>query len=279
MSAWARTDAAALDDGDAAVREPVRRLALPVELQRRRADDDRREGVVGLERGERLDGLAEALLVGDEGAPRLEHVAHAGPLKRRELAAEHRGDGGDRLAADRARLADRLQARRRARRAARRGPARRGRRRRRRAGRGRRRAARRPRGRSAASRCARRRPAACRTPCRPRDPTARRGAAARRRTSAPPSAGPPAAGPRRTAARRRSAGPRRPGARRPARRARSRRRRERREQHARRARRTPRAAASGTVPAFVRSVHQPRPSWRRVPTRPTQRRSTPDSQP
>ena len=64
----------------------------PVELQRRRADDDRRVGVVGLERGERLDGLAEPLLVGEERAARVEHVAHAGPLERLELAAEHGGD-------------------------------------------------------------------------------------------------------------------------------------------------------------------------------------------
>ena len=49
-----------------------RGLALPVELQRRRADDDRRERVVGLERRERLDGLAEALLVGEEARARVE---------------------------------------------------------------------------------------------------------------------------------------------------------------------------------------------------------------
>ena len=75
-----------------AVRQPLRGLALPVELQRRGADDDRRERAVGLERRERLDGLAEPLLVGDERAPRVERVAHARPLKRRELAAEHRRD-------------------------------------------------------------------------------------------------------------------------------------------------------------------------------------------
>ena len=55
-----------------AVRQPARGLALPVELQRRRADDDRRERAVGLERGERLDRLAEALLVGEERAPRVQ---------------------------------------------------------------------------------------------------------------------------------------------------------------------------------------------------------------
>ena len=60
----------ARDDGDRAVRQPARGLALPVELQAGRADDDRGERVVGLERGERLDGLAEALLVGEERAPR-----------------------------------------------------------------------------------------------------------------------------------------------------------------------------------------------------------------
>ena len=85
------------------------RLALPVELQRRRADDDRRVGAVGLDRRQRLDGLAEPLLVGDERAPRVQRVAHARPLKRRQLAAEHGRDRGDRLAARRARLADRRQ--------------------------------------------------------------------------------------------------------------------------------------------------------------------------
>ena len=36
--------------------------------------------------GERLHRLAEALLVGQERAPRVQQVAHAGPLERRELA-------------------------------------------------------------------------------------------------------------------------------------------------------------------------------------------------
>ena len=52
--------------------------------------DDRRVGVVLLERGERLDGLAQPLLVGDEQPPRLQRVAHAGALERPQLAAEAR---------------------------------------------------------------------------------------------------------------------------------------------------------------------------------------------
>ena len=83
------------------MRQPVRRLPLPDQLHRRGADDDRRVGVVGLERGQRLDGLAEPLFVGDEHAPGVERVADARPLKRRQLAAEHAGDRRDRLAADR----------------------------------------------------------------------------------------------------------------------------------------------------------------------------------
>ena len=43
-----------LDDRHRAMRQPFGGLALPVELQRGGADDDGREGVVGLERGERL---------------------------------------------------------------------------------------------------------------------------------------------------------------------------------------------------------------------------------
>ena len=76
----------------------LRGLALPVELQRRGADDDRREGAVGLERRERLDRLAEPLLVGEEASARVERVAHARPLERLQLAAEHGRDLGDRLA-------------------------------------------------------------------------------------------------------------------------------------------------------------------------------------
>ena len=81
-------------------------LALPVELQRGRADDDGGIGVVGLERRQRLDRLAQALLVGQEGAPGAQRVAHARPLEGRELAAEHGGGLGDRLAGRRARGAD-----------------------------------------------------------------------------------------------------------------------------------------------------------------------------
>ena len=98
MSAARRHAAAALDDGERAVRQPARGLALPVELQRGGADDDRRERAVGLERRERLDGLAEALLVGEERAARVEHVADARPLERLELPPSTRGDLGDRLA-------------------------------------------------------------------------------------------------------------------------------------------------------------------------------------
>ena len=72
----------------AALGQPVCALALPGELHARRAHHDGREGLVGLERGQRLHGLAEALLVGDEGAPALERVAHAGALERMQLAAE-----------------------------------------------------------------------------------------------------------------------------------------------------------------------------------------------
>ncbi len=103
-----RDGAAAGDDRDRAVRQPVRGLTLPPELHRRRADDDRRERVVGLERGERLDGLAKPLLVGEERAARIEHVVHPGPLERRERAAEHRGGGVDRLRLTCAGAADRV---------------------------------------------------------------------------------------------------------------------------------------------------------------------------
>ena len=81
------------DHGAGPVREPVRDLPLPVELQRGGADHDRRVGVVLLERGERLHGLAEALLVGQERAPRAHHIGDAGALERPQLAAE---DGLDR---------------------------------------------------------------------------------------------------------------------------------------------------------------------------------------
>ena len=75
-------------DVQRAVRQPVRGLALPVELQRRRADHDRRVGVVLLQRRQRLDGLAQALLVGDEQPPRLQRVLDARALERAQLAAE-----------------------------------------------------------------------------------------------------------------------------------------------------------------------------------------------
>ena len=96
------------------------RLALPVELQRRRADDDRREGAVGLERRERLDGLAEALLVGEERAPRVAARSARRPTEtaraRRRARAATSAIGSP---LDRARAADRRDAPRRARRAAR----------------------------------------------------------------------------------------------------------------------------------------------------------------
>ena len=72
----------------AAVRQPQRELAQPVQLEARRADDDRRVGVVGLERRERLDRLAETLLVGEERAALGEQVADPRALERLQLAAE-----------------------------------------------------------------------------------------------------------------------------------------------------------------------------------------------
>ena len=103
-----RRDAAAA----ARPRRPTRwgsqlaRLALPVELQRGRADDDRRVGAVGLERGQRLDRLAQPLLVGQEGPPGLEDVADPGPLEglraRRRATAATSGIGGALVARERA---------------------------------------------------------------------------------------------------------------------------------------------------------------------------------
>ena len=84
--------AGARHDRHRPVRQPVLDLPAPVELQRRRADDDGREGVVGLEGRERLHGLAQPLLVRQEGAPRVERVGHAGPLERPQLAAQPRLD-------------------------------------------------------------------------------------------------------------------------------------------------------------------------------------------
>ena len=74
----------------AAPRQPALDLAHPVELQAGRADDDRRVGVVGLERRQRLDRLAKPLLVGQEGAPLLQQVGNAGALERLQLATETR---------------------------------------------------------------------------------------------------------------------------------------------------------------------------------------------
>ena len=122
--------AGADDDVQRAVRQPVLGLALPVELQAGRADHDRRVGVVLLEQGERLDGLAQALLVGDEQPPRLAARTSTparwnGPQLAAEpvLAGQRVGVGGARAAdgADRRVVLDRAA-----------GPARRGRCRRRR---------------------------------------------------------------------------------------------------------------------------------------------------
>jgi hypothetical protein len=90
------------------VRQPALRLALPHQPEARRADDDRGERVVGLDRRQRLDGLAQAGLVGQEGAPRLQEVAHAGPLERRQLAAGESRGGIERLAGSGARTTDGL---------------------------------------------------------------------------------------------------------------------------------------------------------------------------
>ncbi len=75
-------------DSCAAVRQPALELAQPVELEARRTHDDRRIRAVGLERRERLDRLAEALLVGEERAALGEQIAHPGALERLQLAAE-----------------------------------------------------------------------------------------------------------------------------------------------------------------------------------------------
>ncbi len=74
----------------AAPGQPALDLAHPVELQARRADDDRRVGVVGLQRRQRLDRLAQPLLVGQERPPLLQQIGDAGALKRLQLAAELR---------------------------------------------------------------------------------------------------------------------------------------------------------------------------------------------
>ena len=80
---------APVEDRDAPLGQPVEALALPGELHARRADHHGRERLVRLERGQRLHGLAEPLLVRDEGAPPRERVAHAGALEGVQLAAEH----------------------------------------------------------------------------------------------------------------------------------------------------------------------------------------------
>ena len=108
MSPRGGTARAPLDHGDGSMGQPLGRLALPAELHRRRADDDRRKGVVGFERGERLDGLAEPLLVGQEHLAGVERIANPRPLERRERAAEHGGDLGDRIGVIGARPAHRV---------------------------------------------------------------------------------------------------------------------------------------------------------------------------
>ena len=68
--------------------KPARALARPGQLHARGADDRGRERLVRLECRERLNRLAETLLVGDERAPSLERVAHARALEGVELATE-----------------------------------------------------------------------------------------------------------------------------------------------------------------------------------------------
>jgi len=70
--------------------EPSLEFAHPVQLQGRRADDDRRVGRVGLDRRECLDRLPEALLVGEERASLGEQIPDSRTLERLELAAEPR---------------------------------------------------------------------------------------------------------------------------------------------------------------------------------------------
>ncbi len=99
--------AATTADDHRPVRQPVRGLALPGQLHRRRADHDGRVGLIGLERRERLHRLAEPLLVGEERAPRRKRIADRRPLKRGELAAEHALRLRDRLGGARAGVRDR----------------------------------------------------------------------------------------------------------------------------------------------------------------------------
>ena len=221
-------------------------------------------GVVGLERRQRLDRLAEALLVGQEGAPRAQRVADARPLEGRSSPPSTAAVSAIGSPSSRARRGSRS-APRRTRRAARRASPSPSRRWRRRAGPGRRRAPRRPTGRSAARGRGRRRPAARRRRRRRRGPRARRGAGRSRRPSrsrARRAGG--GSSPRSSDAMQRCAAP---SMRAPPR--------------ARRAPRpplrssgassapssrsmAPSSSASGTVPARVRRTHQPRPSWRVV---------------
>ncbi len=103
---WDRSPS--VHDRDRAVRQPSPRLALPPQLHRRWADDDRRVGAIRLERRQCLDRLSESLFVGQERAAGLQRVTDGGPLKRRELTAEDGGDRGDRLSRVRARPPDRV---------------------------------------------------------------------------------------------------------------------------------------------------------------------------
>ena len=99
---------APVDHGDGTVGQPALGLALPAELHRGRADHDRRVGAVRLQGGQRLDGLAQSLLVGQERSAGLQRVAHRGPLKRRGLAAEDGRGLGERLGLGGARAPDRI---------------------------------------------------------------------------------------------------------------------------------------------------------------------------
>ena len=67
-----------------AVPDPHRDLVEPVRLQARRAHDDCGVRVGGLERREQFDGLAEALLVGEQRAAPAQHLTDRVPLKRHE---------------------------------------------------------------------------------------------------------------------------------------------------------------------------------------------------
>ena len=94
----------AFDDGERAVRQPALGLARPDQLDRGRADDNDRVGVVGLDRRQRLNRLAEPLLIGDQSATRFERVTDSGPLEWFERAAELLSEPVDRFGAGRLRL-------------------------------------------------------------------------------------------------------------------------------------------------------------------------------